>query len=339
MRVFRIESTSNVAAALVALAIASTFAACSGATPAQKAMPTFAVVPKGSTHEYWKSVHAGAMKAAAEQNVNILWQGPLKEDDRESQVQLVDTLRSRGIQGLALAPLDDKALGVPVDDMVNSGVPVIVFDSDLASHNYVSLIATDNFKGGQMAGEQMAKVLNDKGGVVMLRLHEGSAATTAREEGFLDAIAKHPGIKVLSSNQYGGATTEQAFKVSETLLTAQKAASGNVSGIFCPNESTTFGMLRALQNAKLAGKIKFIGFDSSTPLITALSAGELDALILQDPVKMGYLSVTMLAKHLRGEPVEKRIDTGVTLVTRDNMNDPAIATLLKPDLSILDGKK
>jgi ribose transport system substrate-binding protein len=330
---------AKLVSAIIVVGSALVAVACGGSSPAPAPIPTIAVVPKGSTHEFWKSVHAGALKAAAERHVNILWQGPIKEDDRESQIQLVDTLRSRGIQGLALAPLDDKALGVPVDDMVKAGVPVVVFDSDLASHNYISFIATDNFKGGQMAGEHMATLLGDKGGVVMLRLHEGSASTTAREEGFLDAIKKHPGITILSANQYGGGTADQALKVSENLLAATKAASGAVKGIFCPNESTTFGMLRALQGAKLAGKIKFVGFDSSEALVQALTSGELDALVLQDPVKMGYMSVNMLVNYLQKQPVEPRIDTGVTLVTKQNMNEPGVAALLKPDLSILEGKK
>lgn len=319
--------------------IAAAWAAC-GRGPQSSAAktPVFAVVPMGSTHEYWKSVHAGALQAAAEEHVDILWQAPLKEDDREDQIRVVDTVRTRGIDGLALAPLDDKALRAPVEDVANAGIPVVLFDSALDSQRPVSLIATDNYKGGQTAGEFMAKRLGDKGRIVLLRLNVGVASTTARESGFLDAIKQHPGISVVSSNQYGGATAEEAFKVSENLLEATRASAGGVNGIFCPNESTTFGMLRALQNAKLTHKIAFVGFDSSDALIQALGDGEIDALVLQDPVKMGYLSVVTLAKVRRHEAVDKRIDTGVTLVTRDNMHDPAIAKLLKPDLSILAGK-
>jgi ribose transport system substrate-binding protein len=171
--------------------------------------------------------------------------------------------------------------------------------------------------------------------VVLLRMHEGSASTGRREQGFLDAIAGHPGIKMISSNQYGGVTTESAYRVSENLLAATRAAEGTVDGIFCPNESTTFGMLRALQNGKLAGTITFIGFDASDKLVQALEAGELSALVVQNPVNIGYMGVKTLVSHLRGEKVARRVDTGVTLVTHENMNQPDIKERLHPDLSVL----
>jgi ribose transport system substrate-binding protein len=108
-----------------------------------------------------------------------------------------------------------------------------------------------------------------------------------------------------------------------------------VDGIFCPNESSTFGTLRALQEAGLAGKVKFVGFDSSPKLVQGLRDGHLHGLILQDPVKMGYLGVVQVVRHLRGEPVEARVDTGVYLVTRENMDEPRIKALLEPDFSLL----
>jgi ribose transport system substrate-binding protein len=163
-------------------------------------------------------------------------------------------------------------------------------------------------------------------------MQEGSASTMKREQGFLDAIGEHDDIEIISSNQYGGVTTETSFRASENLLAALGAASGGVDGIFCPNESTTFGMLRALQDAQLAGKIKLVGFDSSTQLVAAMSAGELHGLVLQDPFNMGYLSVKMLVEHLRGAKIEDRIDTGLTLVTPENMNEPEIREHLLPDL-------
>jgi ribose transport system substrate-binding protein len=202
----------------------------------------------------------------------------------------------------------------------------------------VSLVATSNLDAGKLAGLHMGKILGGKGNVIVMRLHEGAASTMAREQGFLDAIATFPGVKVVSSNQYAGALAEGAYRTGENLLASTRAAEGAVQGIFCPNESTTFGMLRALQNAKLAGKITFIGFDSSEKLVQALSDGEIDALVLQNPMNMGYLGVKTLLRHLRGETVERRIDTGATLVTRENMNQPEIRERLHPDLTILEGK-
>ncbi len=296
---------------------------------------TIAVIPKGTTHEFWKSVHAGAVKAARELDVELLWQGPLREDDREEQIKVVDTIRARRVSGIALAPLDDKALRLPVRDAARSGIPVVIFDSGLASEDYVSLVETDNYKGGRMAGAHLAGLLHGTGKVIVLRLHEGAASTTAREQGFLDVMKETPGIVVVSSNQYAGASTEGAYKASENLLTAMRAATGGVTGIFCPNESTTFGMLRALQDARLAGKIRFVGFDTSDKMVQALRDGELDALVLQNPFNMGYLAVQTLVRHLHGEKVEGHIDTGATLVTKANMDEPDIRERLMPRLGEL----
>lgn len=292
--------------------------------------PVIAVIPKGTTHEYWKGVHAGALKAGEELGVEILWQGPVKEDDREEQIKVVDMIRDRAVAGILLAPLDDKALRGPVANAVRAGIPVVAFDSKLDSADHLSLVETDNYASGKMAGEHMARLLGGKGNVIMLRLHEGSASTTERERGFMDAIQAVPGITVVSSNQYGGATVESGFKASENLLTAFRAADGGVAGIFCPNESTTFGMLRALQNANLAGKIRFVGFDSSDKLLRALRDGQLDAIVVQDPYNMGYLGVKTLVRAIRGEQVERYIDTGATLVTRDNMERPELQRRLRP---------
>lgn len=307
-------------------------AACGGkdTTPFDRA--TIAVIPKGTTHEFWKSIHAGAVKAQRELGIDIIWKGPLKEDDREDQIALVETFISRGVSGIVLAPLDDTALRVPVLTAGQSGIPVVIIDSGLKDAAYVSFIATDNYEGGRMAGAELARRLNGQGSVAMLRYQEGSASTMERERGFLDAIAQYPDIRVASSNQHGGATTESAYRASENLLAPLKSAGLSIQGIFCPNESTTFGMLRALQDAGLAGSVAFVGFDSSAKLVEALENGHIHALVLQNPFKMGYLGVKTLFSHLNGEPVEKRIDTGVVLVTSDNMNDPDVRNLLSPDL-------
>jgi ribose transport system substrate-binding protein len=296
---------------------------------------TIAVIPKGTTHEFWKSIHAGAVKAAAETGVEIIWKGPLKEDDRDAQISVVEDFISRRVNGIVLAPLDDTALRSPVANATHSGIPVIIIDSDLKSEDYVSFVATDNYRGGRLAGKRMVELLKGKGKVVMLRYQEGSASTFNREKGFLDEIAEVKGITVVSANQYGGPTTETAYRSSENLLGPLKTSSGtlDIDGIFCPNESTTFGMLRALQDAGFAGKITFVGFDASSKLVEALSRGEIHGLVLQNPFLMGYAGVKSIVAHLKGEKVERKIDTGVTMATKENMNQPEIAQLLKPDLS------
>jgi len=294
-----------------------------------------AVIPKGTTHEFWKSIHAGAIKAAREDTIEVIWKGPLKEDDREAQISVVEDFISRGVSGIVLAPLDDAALRQPVTNAARAGIPVVIIDSDLKGSDFVSFVATDNYRGGTLAGEYLARVLNGKGSVVMLRYQEGSASTTNREQGFLDAIAKSPGIRIVSQNQYAGATTETAYRAGENMLAPLKTTGGalSVDAIFTPNESSTFGMLRALQDGGFAGKVHFVGFDSSPKLVEALKRGHIDALVMQNPFRMGYLGVKTMVAHLRGRPVEKRIDTGAILVTRENMEQPEIHSLLQPDLS------
>lgn len=308
--------------------------ACSGDKIPGNDKPTIAVIPKGTTHEFWKSIHAGAVKAQRELNIDIIWKGPLKEDDRESQISLVEDFISRRVAGIVLAPLDDSALRAPVLTAYQAGIPVVIIDSDLKGETQVSFVATDNHKGGHMAGTEMARRLNSTGKVIMLRYQAGSASTMNREQGFLDAIAEYPNMELVSSNQHGGATTESAYQASENLLAPLKGPDGKlaIQGIFCPNESTTFGMLRALQDAGLAGSVTFIGFDSSEKLVEALQNDQIHGLILQNPFNMGYLGVKTMMAHINGDPYEKRIDTGVTLVTKDNMNDPEIKNILTPDL-------
>ena len=291
---------------------------------------TIGVIPKGTTHEFWKSIHAGAIKASDETGVDIIWKGPLKEDDREEQLQIVENFVSGRVSAIVLAPLDNRSLVMPVRDAKQQGIPTIVIDSDLDGDFHVSFIATDNYKGGVLGAERIAELMGGKGSLIMLRYQEGSASTTNREAGFLDTItSKFPDIEIVSDNQYAGATTETAYRASENLLNRFS----DIDAIFTPNESSTFGCLRALQDGGLTEKIIFVGFDSSEKLVQALKAGEIKGLVLQNPFRMGYLGVKTAAAHVKGEQIEPVIDTGVTIATPENMNDPEIRQLLSPDLS------
>lgn len=290
-----------------------------------------AVIPKGTTHEFWKSVHAGAVKASKELDVDIVWKGPLKEDDLKAQIDVVNTFVAQGVSGIVVAPLNDSALRAPVKAAVSAKIPVVVFDSDLQGDDHTSFVATDNQAAGKIAGEAMAKALDSKGNIIVLRYQEGSASTQNREKGFLDGV-KDKGLTVVSDNQYGGATTESAFQKSETLLIAHKAQTGAISGVFTPNESTTFGMLQALKKSGVNKKVKLIGFDSSDKLVAALKDGDIDGLVVQNPFNMGYLAVKTMTEHLRGKPVDKRIDTGARLVQKNNLDDPAVKEIMQPDL-------
>lgn len=291
-----------------------------------------AVIPKGTTHEFWKAVHAGAVKASRETSVEIIWKGPLKEDDLKEQVGIVESFIAQGVSGIVVAPLNDKGLLPPVKAAKQAGIPVVVFDSALQGEDHVSYVATDNVAAGKLGGERLIKALGGSGKVALLRYLEGSASTSQREQGFLEAMKGASGVSVVSDNQYGGATTESAHSTSEALLLAKGADKGELAGVFCPNESTTFGMLLALRKLGLAGKVKLCGFDASEKLVGALREGHIDGLVLQDPMKMGFLAVKTMVQHLKKEPIEKVIDTGAQVVDKENMEQPAIQALLAPDL-------
>lgn len=289
-----------------------------------------AVIPKGTTHEFWKTIHAGAVKASRELEVDIIWKGPQKEDDRAQQIMVVEDFINRGVDGIVLAPLDDRALCRPVQDAVRETIPVVIIDSELQGEDFVSFVATDNYKGGVIAARKLGELLGGKGEIFLIRYQEGSASTTKRENGFLDTItSEFPDVSLLVQDQHTGATTETAYQLAENLI----GRFPEVEGIFCPNESSTFGTLRALQESGLAGKIKFVGFDSSPKLIQALRDGHIHGLVLQNPMKMGYLGVKQMVLHLRGQSIESRVDTGVYLATRENMDDTEMKNLLEPDFA------
>ena len=317
--------------ALAVLLLSAT--ACHRGGPAAGTL-TIAVVPKGTSHAFWQSIHAGAAKAAKELGVTIVWRGPLREDERESQISEVERFVTSGVSGLVLAPLDEVALAQPVADAKRNGIPVVVIDSGLKGNDYVSFVATDNRLAGRLAGDHLAALLHEKGRIVLLRYAEGSDSTIQREEGFLEAVRAHPGMQIVSANQYGGADVEGAYKKSEALLSGLKRSDGSldVDGIFTPNESTTHAMMRVLVDNGWSGKVRFIGFDASDTLLNGMRAGHLDAIVVQDPVRMGYLGVKTVVAHIHGEKVERRIDTGVRLVARDHMDDADVQELLHPDL-------
>ncbi len=287
---------------------------------------TIAVIPKGETHVFWQTVKGGALRAGEEMNVTVKWKGPRTENDRAEQIQVVNGFIDQKVDGICLAPLDYKALLGPVKAANASKIPVVIFYSALdgkAGTDFVSFVATDNKQGGTLGGEALIKILGGKRGkVAMLRYNPGSASTANREAGFLAAIEGK--MDVILKDQYAGETVGKAKTSALNLIDTIKKA----DAIFTPNESSTYGMLLALRSEGLAGKITFIGFDASKPLVEALANGEINALILQDPEKMGYLAVKTMAQYLNKETLDTYIDTGVRVVTKENMNDPEIKKLL-----------
>ena len=290
-----------------------------------------AVIPKGTTHEFWKSVHAGAVNAANElRDVEVLWKGPLREDETAGQIQVVQDFIAQGADGICLAPLDSRALVRPAIEAIESDIPVVVFDSALADESQiVSYVATDNFRGGQLAAERLVEAMGGEGDVILLRYKEGSESTEQREEGFLAALKeKHPNVKVLVSNEYAGTTPASALSKATQLLQKHRDA---VDGIFAVCEPNADGTLGALRNTDLAGKVKFVAFDPSPSLIEGMREGSVHGIVLQDPVTMGYQAVKTMHAHLTGKPVEKRVQTGEHVATPENMDDPEMQKLLTPE--------
>jgi ribose transport system substrate-binding protein len=296
---------------------------------------TIAVVPQGSTHEFWKSIHAGAVKAARDEaaagvRVRVLWKGPMREDDREQQVQVVENFVTQRVDGIVLAPFDKNALVRPIEEAKRAGIPTVVIDSALASEDAISFVASDNHHGGELAADEMGRLLQGRGKVLMLRYQEGVASTEQREKGFVERLhSAHPGITIVSSNQHAGATRDTAKSAAENLL---NRFGSEIDGMFTPNESSTAGALLALEDAGLTGKVRFLGFDSSDAFMQAMRAGKLQGIVVQNPFRMGELGVKTLVAHLRRGRVEKRIDTGVTLVTPANLDAPESRELLHPPL-------
>lgn len=290
-----------------------------------------AVIPKGTTHEFWKSVHAGAVNAAMELgDVEILWKGPLQENDREGQINVMQEFITRQVDGICLAPLDSQALVPVVEEAGELNIPVVIFDSGLEGNpeNYVNYVATDNRNGGALAARRLAEVLGGSGDVILLRYNPGSESTEQREEGFLETLRNdYPEINILVSDEYAGTTPESSLDKATQVLQKYR---DEVDGIFAVCEPNATGVLGALEELELAGKVKFIAFDPNAPLINGLAEGKVDGIVLQDPVKMGYEAVMSIVNHIRGKEVSKRIITGEYVATPQNRNDPEMKKLLEP---------
>ena len=288
-----------------------------------------AVIPKATNHEFWNAVHAGAHRAAQElDDVEIIWKGPQTEADTTGQISVVKNFITKRVDGICLAPTHSEALVDATVEANDEQIPVVIFDSGLGKGaEFISYVATDNFAGGKLAGKTLADSLGGKGDVILLRYRAGSESTEQREEGFLAALKEYPDINILSSDQYGEATTESAMKKAQSLLLKYQ---DEVDGIFAVCEPNANGTLEAIRQSGMAGKVNFVAFDPSDGLIKGLEDGTVTGIILQDPVSMGYLSVKTIVAHLRGTKVDSVVSTGEHVATKENMSDEKIQKLLDP---------
>lgn len=294
-----------------------------------------AVIPKGQAHIFWQSVQAGAKAAGAKFGVAILWNGPASEIEVSKQINITEDFINRRVDAIVIAPSDEKALVPVIESASKRGIPVTIFDSGAQTESYVSFVATDNYLGGVTAAHRMAEILHKTGNVAIVGVMPGSFSTTRREEGFKDTLAKeYPGMKVVAF-QYGMSDRAKSLAVTEDILTANP----NLNGIFGPNESSSIGASQAVKIRGLVGKVKIVGFDSSSSLTSDLQEGAVDSLVVQNPFAMGFEGVRTVCEKLEGKTPPKRIDTGVTLVTKENLSDPKIQQLINPSLEAYLGTK
>jgi ribose transport system substrate-binding protein len=284
------------------------------------------VIPKATSHVFWTNTQAGAMAAGKDFKVEIDWNGPSAETEYSRQIQILDAMIARRVDGIAIAAADRKALIAPVNRAVSAGIPVTVFDSGLDSLNYLTFVATNNYEGGRVAARTLAQLIGGEGDIAVVLHAPGSLSTMDRERGFREAIANEfPKIRIVAE-QFGMSDRAKALAAAENIL----AAHPGLKGLFASAEPSSVGAALAMKQRQLAGKIRLVTFDSSDNLIEELKAGVIDAMLVQDPYKIGYEAVRCLVDHLNGKTPPKRIDLDARVVTKADLDKPDIQKLLHP---------
>ena len=285
-----------------------------------------AVVPKGQAHLFWQSVHAGAVSAARETGVEIIWNGPASETDFTGQLQIVDAMIAQHVDAICLAPIDKTAMVSVVERATREKIPVVIFDSPVDTQDFVSQVATDNYRAGVMAAERTGKILDGKGKVAEVAVQPGAASTMAREQGFEDTIKKDfSGIQIVDK-RYGWADRAKSLAVAENMLTAHD----DLAAMFASNESSAVGAAQAIKGRN--SKVKLVGFDWSPGLLDDLKSGLIDSLVVQDPFRMGHDALTAAVQKLKGATPQKIQNLPPRVVTRENVDDPDVQKQLHPDL-------
>lgn len=286
------------------------------------------VVPKGTNHIFWQTVHAGALRAAEEFGLEILWNAPQLEIDSSRQISIVENLIARRVDGIVLAPVDEEALVSVVERAVERGIPVSIFDSGIKTDKIISYVATDNYRAGAMAARRMGEILDGEGKVGVIGFMPGSASTMQREAGFTETIAQEfPGIEVVGV-RYPMADRARALAEAENMMTAHP----DLKGLFADNESSTDGTLRAVKQRGAEGQVKVVGFDASEELVWEMKAGAIDSIVVQDPFKMGYESTKNVALYLNGEQPPSDTDSGAYLIRPENIDTPEMQSIVFPDI-------
>lgn len=283
-----------------------------------------AVIPKATSHLFWVSVKEGAERAGRELGVDVLWNGAATETDYARQIQIVDSMVAQHVDGIAIAASQRQALVSSVERAIAAGIPVTVFDSGLDIDDYTSWVATDNVEAGRLGARTLAALIGGKGEVGLVMHAPGSQSTMDREQGFREAVQKEfPAIKIVGE-QFGMSDAAKSRAAAENILTAHP----EIDGLFASSEPSALGASLAIASRELTDKVMLVGFDSSDALIDDLRKGPVDALVVQDPRKMGFEAVNTVVQKLKGQPPPKRTDLKAVAVQRADLEKPEIKTLL-----------
>ena len=311
----------------VAGVVLSCFALLSGCGGGPK-KKQIAVIPKATSHVFWVTVQAGAMAAGEQFGVEVLWNGPPSETEYSRQIQIIDSMVARHVDAIAVAAAERKAIVQSVDRAVAAGIPVTVFDSGLDSDKYMTFLSTNNYEGGVLAARELARELNGQGDVALLMHMPGSMSTMEREKGFEDTVTKEfPKIKIVA-RQYGQSDRAKARAAAENFL----AGNSSLKGIFASSEPSSIGASLAVKARDLQDKVAVVAFDSSDTLIEGMKEGSVDAMVVQDPFKMGFEAVRTLVDKLNGKDSPKRIDLSAKVVTKADLDKPEVKQVLYPDI-------
>jgi ribose transport system substrate-binding protein len=282
------------------------------------------VIPKAVSHIFWVEVQKGAEAAGKEFDVEILWNGAASETDYSRQVQIVDSMVAQRVDGIALAPTERKALVPAVERARAANIPVTIFDSGLDSKDYISYVATDNVEAGRIAARRLGELIGGKGKVGIVMHAPGSASTMDREKGFTEVMEREfPNIQIVGQ-QYGMSNAARSRAAAENILTANP----DLAGLFASAEPASIGAALALKARELTGKVALVAFDSSESMVQDLKSGAIDAMVVQDPQRMGYEAVKTLVQKLRGETPPKRLDLNAIVVTQKDLGEAQVKRLL-----------
>ena len=325
----------SVGLAVLGVAASMTLAACGGtATPAASgsgsaaasapaAKPYIAIISKGFQHQFWQAVKLGAEQEAAKQNVTITFEGPASESEVEAQMNMLTAALQKKPAALGFAALDSKAAAAVLAQYKSANIPVIAFDSGVDSDIPLTTAATDNLAASGEAAKHMCELIGGTGTVGVIVHDQTSKTGQERRDGFLKGMEACTGAKVLEV-QYGGGDQAKSADIAKNMLQANP----DIKGIFGANEGSAVGALKGIEEKKMSGKVVLIGFDSGKAQMDDIKSGVMAGAITQNPVGMGAKTVEAAVKALKGETLEKVIDTGYMWYDKTNIDSAEIKAVL-----------